>query len=72
MPPESVEVALTWVKAHAYDLGLTNSRDDDLTKNKSIHVHCPAGSDPKVIKLFPPPLAPKHNGPPVRKKKIGE
>ncbi|KAF8459566.1 Lon protease C-terminal proteolytic domain-containing protein [Terfezia claveryi] len=44
---ESAEVALTWVKAHAYDLGLTNSRDDDLTKNKSIHVHCPAGSDPK-------------------------
>ncbi|KAF8463482.1 putative LON domain serine protease [Kalaharituber pfeilii] len=44
---ESVEVALTWVRAHAYDLGLTHSRDDDLMKNKSIHVHCPAGSDPK-------------------------
>jgi len=62
MLPESVEVALTWVKAHAYDLGLTNSRDDDLTKNKSIHVHCPAGSDPKVIKP-PLPLAPKRKIP---------
>lgn len=46
---ESVEVALTWVRGHAYELGLTNTRDDDLIKNKSIHVHCPAGSDPKVI-----------------------
>ncbi|KAI5785586.1 ATP-dependent protease La 2 [Peziza echinospora] len=44
---ESVDVALTWVKAHAYDLGLTHTRDEDLTHNKTIHVHCPAGGEPK-------------------------
>jgi|TARA_R110002003_G_scaffold1264_3_gene22806 ATP-dependent Lon protease len=44
---ESVEVALTWVKAHAFDLGLTNAVDDDIMKSRSIHVHCPAGGIPK-------------------------
>ncbi|CAZ85264.1 unnamed protein product [Tuber melanosporum] len=44
---ESVEVALTWVKAHAYVLGLTNHPDEDLTKNRNVHVHCPAGAVPK-------------------------
>ncbi|RPA89774.1 ATP-dependent protease La [Choiromyces venosus 120613-1] len=44
---ESVEVALTWVKAHAYVLGLTNHQDEDLTKNRNVHVHCPAGAVPK-------------------------
>lgn len=45
---ESVEVALTWVRAHAYILGLTHHPDDDLVKNKNVHVHCPAGAVPKV------------------------
>ncbi|KAL5115095.1 hypothetical protein ACEQ8H_007010 [Pleosporales sp. CAS-2024a] len=44
---ESVEVALTWVKAHAFDLGLTASRTEDMMKNRSIHVHCPSGAIPK-------------------------
>ncbi|KAK4193748.1 Lon protease C-terminal proteolytic domain-containing protein [Podospora australis] len=44
---ESVEVALTWVKAHAYELGLTQSPTDDIMKDRSIHVHCPSGSIPK-------------------------
>ncbi|TPX07339.1 uncharacterized protein E0L32_010761 [Thyridium curvatum] len=44
---ESVEVALTWVKAHAYDLGLAESPAEDIMKNRSIHVHCPSGSIPK-------------------------
>ncbi|KAI9693516.1 MAG: hypothetical protein M1820_009204 [Bogoriella megaspora] len=44
---ESVEVALTWVKAHAYDLSLTGSPDEDVMKNRSIHVHCPSGAIPK-------------------------
>lgn len=44
---ESVEVALTWVKAHAFDLGLTQSHDIDIMANRSIHVHCPAGAMPK-------------------------
>jgi ATP-dependent Lon protease len=44
---ESVEVALTWVKAHAYELELSRSVDEDIMKNRSIHVHCPSGAIPK-------------------------
>ena len=44
---ESVEVALTWVKAHAYELNLTSSPDEDVMKSRSIHVHCPSGAIPK-------------------------
>ncbi|CAO2654630.1 Nn.00g113630.m01.CDS01 [Neocucurbitaria sp. VM-36] len=44
---ESVEVALTWVKAHAFELGLSASEDEDIMKNRSIHVHCPSGAIPK-------------------------
>ncbi|KAF2020114.1 ATP-dependent protease La [Aaosphaeria arxii CBS 175.79] len=44
---ESVEVALTWVKAHAFELGISSSEDEDIMKNRSIHVHCPSGAIPK-------------------------
>lgn len=44
---ESVEVALTWVKAHAYELGLTHEATTDIMKDRSIHVHCPSGAIPK-------------------------
>ena len=44
---ESVEVALTWVKAHAYELGLTTQHDENIMKKRSIHVHCPSGAIPK-------------------------
>ncbi|KAF2703646.1 ATP-dependent protease La [Pleomassaria siparia CBS 279.74] len=44
---ESVEVALSWVKAHAFELGLTASEDEDIMKNRAIHVHCPSGAIPK-------------------------
>ena len=44
---ESVEVALTWVKAHAYELGLSQDPSQNIMKNRSIHVHCPSGSIPK-------------------------
>ncbi|MCJ1390688.1 hypothetical protein MMC18_003549 [Xylographa bjoerkii] len=44
---ESVEVALTWVKAHAYDLGLTADGAEDIMKDRAIHVHCPSGAIPK-------------------------
>jgi ATP-dependent Lon protease len=44
---ESVEVALTWVKAHAYELGLTPTPTHNIMKDRSIHVHCPAGAVPK-------------------------
>ncbi|KAF2268732.1 ATP-dependent protease-like protein La [Lojkania enalia] len=44
---ESVEVALSWVKAHAFELGLTASVDEEVMKNRAIHVHCPSGAIPK-------------------------
>ena len=44
---ESVEVALTWVKAHAFELGLTQDSNEDIIKNRSVHVHCPSGAIPK-------------------------
>ncbi|KAF5027790.1 hypothetical protein F66182_89 [Fusarium sp. NRRL 66182] len=44
---ESVEVALTWVKAHAFELGLTPEPTADIMKERSIHVHCPSGAIPK-------------------------
>lgn len=44
---ESVEVALTWVKAHAFDLGLTTNLMEDIMRNRSVHVHCPSGAIPK-------------------------
>lgn len=45
---ESVEVALSWVKAHAFELGLTHDPSENIMKNRSIHVHCPSGAIPKV------------------------
>ncbi|SPN99589.1 related to endopeptidase La 2 [Cephalotrichum gorgonifer] len=44
---ESVEVALSWVKAHAYELGLTPQSTTNIMEGRSIHVHCPSGSIPK-------------------------
>ncbi|KAJ6144527.1 hypothetical protein N7470_008422 [Penicillium chermesinum] len=44
---ESVEVALTWVKAHSFELGLTHDPNEDIMKNRSLHVHCPSGAIPK-------------------------
>ena len=47
MLKESVEVALSWVKAHAYELALTHDPLENIMKNRSIHVHCPSGAIPK-------------------------
>ncbi|KAK3052007.1 hypothetical protein LTR09_006961 [Extremus antarcticus] len=44
---ESVEVALSWVKSHAYDLALTADPSEDIMKARTIHVHCPSGAIPK-------------------------
>lgn len=44
---ESVEVALTWVKAHSFELGLTHDANEDIMKDRSVHVHCPSGAIPK-------------------------
>ena len=44
---ESVEVALSWVKAHAFDLGITADDNEDIMARRALHVHCPAGAVPK-------------------------
>lgn len=44
---ESVEVALSWVKSHAFALHLTTSPETSVMANRSIHVHCPGGAVPK-------------------------
>lgn len=44
---ESVEVALSWVKAHSYELDLTQDPNEDIMKHRSLHVHCPSGAIPK-------------------------
>ncbi|GLB44216.1 putative peptidase S16 family protein [Lyophyllum shimeji] len=47
---ESGELALSWVKTHAYDLGITNSRTQDPLKvpdTIDIHLHLPAGAQKK-------------------------
>ncbi|KAI9888310.1 MAG: hypothetical protein M1814_000749 [Vezdaea aestivalis] len=44
---ESVEVALSWVRSHSYDLGLAKDSSTDIMKGRSLHVHCPSGAVPK-------------------------
>lgn len=44
---ESVKVARSWVRNHAYELGLTQDPSENIMKNRSLHVHCPSGSIPK-------------------------
>ncbi|PWY99346.1 ATP-dependent protease La [Testicularia cyperi] len=43
---ESAELALSWVKAHAFQLGIVHSRDSEFPKN-DIHLHLPSGAIPK-------------------------
>lgn len=47
---ESGELALSWVKTHAYDLCITNTRFEDPLKIPDpidIHLHLPAGAQRK-------------------------
>jgi ATP-dependent Lon protease len=47
---ESGEIALSWVKTHAYDLFITNSRAHDplrVPELIDIHLHLPAGAQKK-------------------------
>ncbi|GAA5915464.1 hypothetical protein JCM8208_000723 [Rhodotorula glutinis] len=41
---ESAHVALAWVKAHAYDLGIAADRDSNAFAKLDLHLHLPAGS----------------------------
>jgi Lon-like ATP-dependent protease len=41
---ESAQIGLSWVKAHAYDLGITTSANEQFLTDKDVHVHMPEGS----------------------------
>ncbi|KAG5221650.1 ATP-dependent Lon protease pim [Salix suchowensis] len=41
---ESAQLGLSWVKGHAYQLGITTSPDEQFLNDKDIHVHMPEGS----------------------------
>ncbi|KAJ8508583.1 hypothetical protein ONZ45_g9147 [Pleurotus djamor] len=41
---ESAQLGLSWVKGHAYELGITSSPDEQFLNDKDIHVHMPEGS----------------------------
>ncbi|KAH9902698.1 ATP-dependent protease La [Cubamyces lactineus] len=41
---ESAQIALSWVKCHAYELGITKTPDEVFLTDRDIHVHMPEGS----------------------------
>ncbi|GJE88569.1 ATP-dependent protease La [Phanerochaete sordida] len=41
---ESAQIALSWVKAHAYELGVAATADEQILDHKDVHVHMPEGS----------------------------
>ncbi|KAH9847655.1 ATP-dependent protease La [Lenzites betulinus] len=41
---ESSQIALSWVKSHSYELGITKTPDELFLTDKDIHVHMPEGS----------------------------
>ena len=43
---ESAELAFSWVKAHAFALGITADRASEFPKN-DVHLHIPSGATPK-------------------------
>lgn len=44
---ESAILAFAWVKSHAYELGIVNSREENIFKFIDIHIHLPAASTKK-------------------------
>jgi len=40
---ESAQIALSFIKSHAFALGLSQSETQDLLKDKSVHLHMPEG-----------------------------
>lgn len=41
---ESAQIALSWVKAHAHELGITKSPNDQFMNEVDVHLHMPEGS----------------------------
>ncbi|KAF9562728.1 hypothetical protein EC968_005147 [Mortierella alpina] len=44
---ESAQIALSWVKSHGYDIGLTNSPGQNVMEKADVHIHMPSGGTPK-------------------------
>jgi len=45
---ESAQIALSWVKGHGYDLGLTHGHGQNIMEKSDVHIHMPSGGTPKV------------------------
>jgi Lon-like ATP-dependent protease len=41
---ESAQIGLSWVKSHAYDLGITSSASEIALQDRDLHLHMPEGS----------------------------
>lgn len=41
---ESAQIGLSWVKSHAYELGITGAREEQFLTDRDLHVHMPEGS----------------------------
>jgi Lon-like ATP-dependent protease len=41
---ESAQIGLSWVKSHAFELGITSSPNEQFLHDRDIHVHMPEGS----------------------------
>ncbi|KAF8150229.1 Lon protease C-terminal proteolytic domain-containing protein [Crassisporium funariophilum] len=41
---ESAQIGLSWVKAHAFELGITKTPEEQFLTDRDIHVHMPEGS----------------------------
>jgi ATP-dependent Lon protease len=48
---ESAQIALSWVKGHGYDLGLTTGHGQNIMEKSDVHIHMPGGGTPKVLIL---------------------
>ncbi|KAI8989420.1 ATP-dependent protease La [Pilobolus umbonatus] len=44
---ESAQLALTWVKAHAYQLKIVDDKETNLMEKFDVHIHVPSGAVPK-------------------------
>ncbi|KAF9179800.1 hypothetical protein BGZ51_004501 [Haplosporangium sp. Z 767] len=44
---ESAQIALSWVKSHGYEIGLTNNRTQSIMEKADVHIHMPSGGTPK-------------------------
>ncbi|KAF8873603.1 Lon protease C-terminal proteolytic domain-containing protein [Gymnopilus junonius] len=41
---ESAQIGLSWVRSHAFALGITKAEDDQFLTDRDVHVHMPEGS----------------------------